>query len=346
MKLSHFQIPLLAVFLLACLGASLRADEELGRRASWSQPSRDDVRGQLDKWAQDRKLDDAAKAQIDALWPKADQAAPADVLDTLAAVFGAVEPQAKELVEHCLADRPSAAASKFSLLTDAAPEFVRHNLRLYYGRWLARHDLYDEALEQLDGLDPAQVADPASLLFYQSVSHHRLLNKEKCLPALDKLLENESELPRRYVTLARLMDADLRPLKADTLDEVARLMEDIRRRLNFGRAGKVVRRQEDDVVAKLDKMIEDLEEQQKKQQQQQSGQGSSSPSNPRPDSTPGGPKGPGEVNPKKIGSKADWGDLPPKERQEALQQISKELPAHFREVIEEYFRKIARDGNK
>jgi hypothetical protein len=38
--------------------------------------------------------------------------------------------------------------------------------------------------------------------------------------------------------------------------------------------------------------------------------------------------------------------LPPKERQEALQQISKELPAHYREAIEEYFRKLAREGEK
>jgi hypothetical protein len=49
------------------------------------------------------------------------------------------------------------------------------------------------------------------------------------------------------------------------------------------------------------------------------------------------------VDQKKIGSKSGWGDLPPKEREEALQQISKDLPAHFRDVIEEYFRKLARE---
>ena len=62
------------------------------------------------------------------------------------------------------------------------------------------------------------------------------------------------------------------------------------------------------------------------------------------DSNPGGGKGPGNVDPKRLGSKSGWGNLPPKERQEALQQISKELPAHYREVIEEYFRKLAKDG--
>lgn len=344
-RLKIVQLSLLG--LVVSLALVSRADDELGKRASWSQPSAAEVRAELDKWLAEKKPDDALKAQIEALFPKEGVATAADALDQLAAAIALVEPEAREIVAAC----ESAASThppKFAYLTDeSVPEFVRHNLRLLVGRWLARHDLYDEALEQLEGLTPEQVIDPASLLFYQSISHHRLLQKDKCLPALAKLLENETSLPKRYVTLAHLMDADLRPLKADSLDEIARMMDDIRRRLNFGRAGKVVRKAEDEVIAKLDKMIEDLEEEQKKQQQQQqAGPGAANPTQGKPDSQAGGPQGEGKVDPKKIGSKADWGDLPPKERQEALQQISKELPAHFREVIEEYFRKIARDGNK
>ena len=65
------------------------------------------------------------------------------------------------------------------------------------------------------------------------------------------------------------------------------------------------------------------------------------------DSTPaGGPRGKGEVDPKNIGKKDGWGNLPPKERQEVLQQIGRELPAHFRETIEEYFKRLAQDGVK
>ena len=84
------------------------------------------------------------------------------------------------------------------------------------------------------------------------------------------LLENESAIPRRYAAVASLMEADIKPLKTDSLDEIARLMEDIERRLKLARAGKRVRQQEDDVVAKLDKMIEKMEEQKKQQQQPKS----------------------------------------------------------------------------
>jgi hypothetical protein len=51
------------------------------------------------------------------------------------------------------------------------------------------------------------------------------------------------------------------------------------------------------------------------------------------------------VDQKDVGETPDWGDLPPKQRKEALQQMGKDLPAHFRELIEEYFRKLAQDGD-
>jgi hypothetical protein len=51
-------------------------------------------------------------------------------------------------------------------------------------------------------------------------------------------------------------------------------------------------------------------------------------------------KGPGTVNPRNAQG-AGWGTLPPKERQEALQQLGKDFPAHYRAAIEQYFRRIA-----
>ncbi len=61
---------------------------------------------------------------------------------------------------------------------------------------------------------------------------------------------------------------------------------------------------------------------------------------------PAGGTGPGDVAPKQLGTETDWGNLPPKQREEALQQLSKDLPSHYRDVIEEYFRKLARDGEQ
>ena len=330
--------------LIALLPSIARADDELQKRASWKPPARDAVKAELDKWLTVVRLDEAVKPQVAALWPPELSAGGEELLDRLAATAALADASARALVALCHTDQPPFPLPTFNVLDEqSVPPLVRNSLRLYYGRWLAQRALYDEALAQIDALAPGDVVDPASLLFYQGVVHHRLLNKDKCLPALSKLLENKGQIPRRFEILAVLMEADLGPLKPDSLDEVSRLMDDVERRLGFGHAGRKVRKQEDDVVAKLDKMIEELE----KQQQQQSSSGSSGgkqSTQPMQDSQAAGGSGPGQVEQKRTGSRSGWGNLPPKQREEALQQISKGLPSHYREVIEEYFRKLAREG--
>jgi hypothetical protein len=349
---------LLAAALLATVlpVTAARADDELEKRATWSPPTAEQVKAQLDQWLAEQKVDELTKFKIEALWPQdGAPAAPDQLLDQVAATVALVDADVRELVVHCRHERSSPVPPKFAVLADEkqAP-VVRNNLRLLYGRWLAQHDLYDEALAQLEGLEPADVVDPATLLFYKSVGYHRLINKDKCLPALEKLLENEQALPARYGTLARLMAADLQPLKTDSLDEVARIMRNIENRLGLGRAGTIVRKEEEDVVAKLEKLIEELEKQQgggggggggqPGGQGGQGGQGGSQGGQPMDDSGIASNKGPGNVDLKDHPDRGNWGDLPPKEREEALQNITKDLPAHYREVIEEYFRKIARDN--
>ena len=56
---------------------------------------------------------------------------------------------------------------------------------------------------------------------------------------------------------------------------------------------------------------------------------------------PGG-GGPGDVDPRKLAEETDWGDLPPLQRKQALQELGEEFPSHYRDVIEEYFRSLAR----
>ncbi len=341
------RIMTLAILVGGMTTTALSAADELERRASWSVPTTAEIKARLDDFLRDKTLSEADRLKIDALWP--DDAAvidPAELLDRLAASLAIVEPLAVEIVNHCQQDAVQLPPPRFALLDDTtAPEIVRDNLRLLYGRWLAQHHLVDESLEYLKDLAPQKVADPVSLLFHQAVAHHRLLAKEPCLRSVSLLLENEPQLPRRYASLAKLMEADIKPLKVDSLDEIARLMDDIRRRLDLARAGKVVRDEEEQVIKKLEKMIEELEKQQ--QQQQQAGNGGGArPSQPMQDSQAAQLKGPGEVDPKSLGKKDGWGNLPPQQRQEVLQQIGRELPAHFRETIEEYFKRLAQDGVK
>lgn len=340
MNIKHVASLLAVLFVSTTSSAAV---DELEQRATWSVPTIERVRVQVNAWIESKQLDDATVAEVERVWNEPDAAVGVDALERLAASFAIADPQTRELVDLCR-DVPPLAPPPFAFLQDedVAP-FVRRNLRLYYGRWLAQHALYDEAESQLGGLAAEDVVDPASLLFYQSVVYHRLLKKDECLAAATRLLENEATLPRRYRSVAQLIERDIRPLEADSLDEVSRLMEDIERRLRLGRAGTRVRKEEDDVIAKLDKMIKKLEQQQQQQQQSKGANGQLQPSKPADDSIAAGGTGPGDVDQKKLDHKVDWGNLPPKARQQALQQISKDLPTHFRDVVEEYFRRLAQD---
>ena len=332
-------------FCVAMAATTVSAQDELEKRASWSFPDQLTVKANLDKYLSDSEVSEAILQQITVLWEIPIESSDRSLLlDQLINSFALANKEVRELTTR-LETTPATAANIIpAMLTDESQnDFLRNNLRLFYARWLAHSDLQDECLQVLEGITPNQVVDPATLLFYQATGYHRLLAKDVCLQKINLLLENEEQLPRRYSTIANLMKADVGPLKPDSLDEVARLMADIRRRLKLGRAGTRVRQEEEDVIAKLDKMIEELEQQQQQQQQSGSGGGSSSSSSPAQDSSNLGGSGPGNVDKKSVKEGDDWGALPPRERQKALQQISKELPAHYREVIEEYFRKLARD---
>ncbi len=232
---------------------------------------------------------------------------------------------------------------------EALPKSMRASLRTWLGRQLVRQRLYDEALPVIAEVEAAESIDPAATLFYRGACYHALLMKKEALSDLRRLLENEDDCPVRFSRTAKMMVADIKPLKEDSLDEISRLMTDVTRRLDLGRSNEEVQDQEQKIIDKLTKLIEKIEEQQQQQQQQQQagGGGQGSPKNgkssPMQDSQIGGASGNGDVDRKNLDDRDGWGNLPPAERQQALQQISRDLPTHYREAIEAYFRKLATD---
>jgi hypothetical protein len=215
-------------------------------------------------------------------------------------------------------------------------------MRLYLARWLVQQGFYDEALGWMAGLKLTDVVAPDALLFYRAIAHHRLVQPDEADAALGQLLERQDDLPQRYQKLADLMRKDLATLQDDSLDHIARRMEDIRRRLALGRSGKQVQGIENGVIESLDKLIRQAEEQMQQQQARSSSSPGGQPSGtPMQDSQIAEMKGPGSVERRDIGRGTGWGNLPDKEREKALQEIGREFPSHYREVIEEYFRRLA-----
>jgi hypothetical protein len=342
-----YLVLLLAAMIGACFtvqsAAFGQSSDPLAGKASWRPVDPTQVRGQALDWLKQRKADAAAFSKAEEIWrdplPAGDED---ELLVRLAKTFALGDENAAKLVELCSSPRSQLVLPSQAWLREggAAP-LVANNLRLLYARWLVDEAMYDEALEQLDGLKPGDVVAPASLLFFQGIVYHAMLNKESGMKSLDELLLGADASPRRYVAVARLMQDDLKGLQPETLDHIARRMEDIRRRLDLGRAGPKVREVQDGVIKSLDQMIKKLEEEMQKQMSS-----TLQPGSPAQDSRIMGGKGPGEVDRKNIGSESGWGNLPPKQREEAMQQIGRDFPSHYRDAIEQYFRRLAAEGSE
>lgn len=279
-----------------------------------------------------------------------------DLLDTVMETFSIVDLRCESLRKTAacrrLADTTgdvsgSILAKDILWLDDPATTvFQRDTVKLWLGRQFVRQDRFDEGLFLLADLDTSTAVDPAALLFHRAACQHWLLQADSAIESLDKLLERSGEIPVRYDRIARLLRADLTALKDESLDHIARRMRDITRRLDFGRAGPKTRTVQDGVIESLDKLIAAIEEQQNQQNQSGgggSGSGSGKGGNGKPmdDSRIAEGKGPGEVTKRDIGDSGGWGNLPPHEREEALQQIGREFPPHYREAIEQYFKRLA-----
>ena len=325
------------------------ANDPLRKTASWNWPDVAIYEQQLLSYLDQREASDQLQQRVEDFWR---QTASADrgpqLLERLLDVGGMIEPRIAEL--NAQLRSPAATPvypGELTWLTSDVPGWLQDTLRLACGRTFGQRRMYDEALETLAGLETLTVCDPATLLFYRAAAEHHLLKKDECLANVQLLLERQSELPSRFARLAELMKADIEPLAADSLDEVARLMQDVQRRLDLGRAGTRVREQEQQIVDKLDKMIDQIEEQmeqQRQQQQQQSGSPSGGQLQPMDDSQIAGGGGPGNIDQRDNGDRAGWGNLPPAQRQESLQRLTEELPSHYREVIEGYFRQLAKES--
>ena len=322
--------------------------DELSNTASWYPVTRSEIQTAFGHWLEQSGADSETIKSVQNLIAnetpatKADTRFTAGVLDLVIDAIVIARPDVNQLRDKLRVQRTNTRPPDFSSLLENPDEadFLRDHARLYYGRWLAQNEFYDEALNQFSKIDTTGVLDPSTLLFYRGLIEHQLLRKEECLETIGQLLENSEQLPRRYEVLARLMVADIKPLETDSLDEISRMMNDIRRRTSLFRSGQQVIGEEEKVIEKLDKLIKDLEAQQNQQQTANS----TTPRTPMQDSFRAGGKGSGEATSKRLTEGGHWGDLPPAERAAALAEMAKDMPPHYRAVIEEYFRQLAKEN--
>lgn len=309
----------------------------------WTTPTAESVEANIVEWmvessttpqeATDREA--AARPELDRLFTSGDR------LEAVMSTVALMSTEAADTSEACR-QTPLDAMQLEWLDSAEVPYWMRSNVRLYVGRALAQQQYYEQALTVLEGLKPADVYDPASLLFYRAVAEHQLVRIDEAKQSLATLLDAEQEMPERFAQIARLMRADIAKVEEDSLNHIARRMSDVERRLSLSEANEKTQEVERGILASLDKVIENLEQQAQQQQQQQQAGGQPS-GTPMEDSQPTPLKGEGKVDVKEIGDGSGWGNLPPRERERVMQQIGRDFPGHYRDLMEEYLKRLATD---
>jgi hypothetical protein len=292
------------------------------------------------------------QAAFDKLW--ADESK--SVLDRVADTIAMGNTEAAAILAAARKMDGPAHAEVPALLKDAkADTFVRSNLALAFAKANANKKAYEEALEALSAITPENVVDPASYFFFKAVSEHAMMKREASVVSITRLLDDVADAPDRYKMVATLMFFDMVNWSPDPKDlaNIEKLMDNSGRRLDLSRPGEKTQDIQKKIVFRLDEVIKELENQCKGGQCNggncpgggtKLGKGGTlTPSSPAPDSVVMGGAGPGKVDEKKLRLIAEqWGGLPPAERAKVVEDITRDLPAKYKPMIDEYFKSLNR----
>lgn len=219
---------------------------------------------------------------------------------------------------------------------------------------LAKAESYDDALIILS----KQKAPDAEHLFWRATCYYKLRKIKEATADCEALADSFNDVPIRYVNLSLLMIDEMKAWAhdEDKLGDISRRMGEVTSRLKNMKAGPETQAKQKKLVKELDDLIADAEAKAnaakgldkdgnplplKPKDGQQNNSDNTQPTDPATDSVPLGGSGPGQIDRKRLKETAAvWGKLSEKERAKAIQNLSKDLPARYREIIEKYFKAI------
>lgn len=198
-----------------------------------------------------------------------------------------------------------------------------------------RNNNYDKAEIIFNDIDKTKLSDEdkQKYLFYLINIYARNLNKDKALDLIKEYRNIKTDSPKRYEVSIKQIENYLLNIKEDSLKEISHNMRVSRD--NLKNQNEKLNNQED-ILGKLDKLIQD-EENKKNLLQKSNSLNSVSPSL---ESLVDKSESDGKVDIKEFNSKDSWGNLPFKQRESALQEIDHKFPPHYKDVIEEYFKTL------
>lgn len=242
------------------------------------------------------------------------------------------------------ASDPRAVTSLAALVENAKDPRLLGHARYWLGRAFLEIDDPEGAVDFFaDFLKQSRnkTALDDDVVFFYGTALARIPEREAAVRVLQEFLQLFPQAPERYRASAEQLVGELSG-KINPLHEIADDMGGVERRIRKTETGEETQQRQEDVIAQLQKIIEEVEEREK----QSSGSGGGSPNSPRKDSnlTPGATQ---VGNLGKSGSVTDrWGMLKDRERKAIEGEAEAKLSGRYKKLVQDYYRKLAQSGGK
>lgn len=211
---------------------------------------------------------------------------------------------------------------------------------------LIMNENYDGASQLLQKLDPSYNYN--DYYYYSLICHFRLNQKDLAEKDLIKLNDSFNPFTRRQTAMIGLIGQSLKNWSDDGLDDISREMSKSADRLKTLDPNSGTQNIQKGIVDKLNKLIEEAQNPPKGKpgdpNDPNGGKlkpGTGEKGDPAQDSVIMGGSGKGLLNEKKLREiTQNWGSLPPQERAKVVQELTRDVPPKYKELVERYFKEL------
>lgn len=305
-------------------------------------------------------VNEAARQVITEQWEQ--RRSSEDARSFLTESLAVISPDFKKGLQQYESGEFAAAAETMAGLTNHENPYLSTNAAVFEARSLVEAERIEAAHERLIRLAENESTLRAHSLhapdvrFLIGYCQLHTLNYEDAIKTLGTFERDFPDAPERLRATARQIELELRRRQPDGIGDVADLMAYAGRRLGNGVSDEPVTSKQAKAVALLDELIKEMEKKECEGGSCKScggkgckacrggaPKGNQQPSSPANKSMlPGGSSQTGELRRTVARPGEVWGKMPEAERERILQAIKKNFPTRYRELVEQYYRQLAR----
>lgn len=268
----------------------------------------------------------------------------AQIPAAMAAALTAIVPDYAAGLEALSNEDFPAARAKFQPLLESPNPFLSADARFLIARTYIAEERQEEALAQLvDLLDQHgdDTVRQSEAWFLRGQAAAAVLNRSQARRALKRFLRNYPTAPERDRQRAETLLADLEEAEFDLLTDIHAKMDYSRRQLRLTETGQHTQEVQEDVVALLTELIDELEKKCGNCKGCKSCNGSKPGGSGQGGAAPGNSSGTSQSAriTERTGPRSAWVDLSQRVDDPKTFNAAKEtLPLQYRALIEQYYR--------